>query len=502
LELRVKGLSALRLRIDTLCFLPLVLACLALPLFVTPVTAAAEKYAALVIDANTGETLHARFADSPRFPASLTKIMTLYVLFEELQAGRLSLESQLSVSANAAAQAPSKVGVKAGSTIKVEDAIQALTTKSANDVSVVIAENVGGSVSEFASRMNRAARALGMNSTTFRNPNGLPDPGQVTTARDLAKLGLAVQERFPAYYKYFGVRTFTYKGMKLRNHNKLLGSVEGVDGIKTGYTRASGFNLVTNVRRGDRHLIAVVMGGKTGASRDAEMRKLISRYLPASKEGDRSPPLLVADSSDAQEAPLPRARPGSEAPVALSYAPAAPTRDLVTAAMAESPVRDDPAAQAGARTAPDPVSLRIAIANEVAGLAFEPSPAADEAVARLTARAQIRAGKQDMVAAARTQDMTAGAAAISQAPEQQREAGWHIQIGAVPTIEAAEALLDNAQNSMGSVLAPRRPVTQQVERDGTTLYRARFAGFSDKDQARSACAKLMSKSFSCLAVPN
>ena len=183
----MKRLSALRFRIDTLCLLSLVLACLALPLAAAPV-AAAEKYAALVIDANTGETLHERYADASRFPASLTKIMTLYVLFEDLQSGRFKLDSPLSVSANAAAQAPSKVNVKAGSTIKVEDAIQALTTKSANDVSVVVAENVGGSVSGFAARMNRTARALGMNSTTFRNPNGLPDPKQVTTARDLAKL--------------------------------------------------------------------------------------------------------------------------------------------------------------------------------------------------------------------------------------------------------------------------------------------------------------------------
>jgi D-alanyl-D-alanine carboxypeptidase len=354
LELLVKRLSALRLRIDTLRLLPLVLALLAAPSG-TVSAAAVEKYAALVIDANTGETLHERYADAPRFPASLTKIMTLYVLFEDLQSGRFKLDSPLSVSANAAAQAPSKVGVKAGSTIKVEDAIQALTTKSANDVSVVVAENVAGSVSAFAARMNRAADAIGMKSTTFRNPNGLPDPNQITTARDLAKLSQAVQDRFPQYYKYFGVRSFTYKGTKYRNHNKLLGSVEGVDGIKTGYTRASGFNLVTSVRRGDRHLIAVVMGGKTGASRDAEMRKLLSRYLPSGKPGDRSPPMLVADSSEA-DIRLPRPRPGSESETALSYAPVAPSRDLVTAAMAQVAVPEGSATEAGAEPMPDPVA--------------------------------------------------------------------------------------------------------------------------------------------------
>jgi D-alanyl-D-alanine carboxypeptidase len=217
-------------------------------------------------------------------------MMTLYVLFEDLEAGRFSLDSKFSVSAKAAAQAPSNLGLKAGATIEVEDAIQALTTKSANDASVVVAENVSGSVAAFAERMNRTARSLGMNSSHFRNPNGLPDPGQTTTARDFAKLGAALQDRFPRYYKYFGVRTFTYKGQKYRNHNKLLGSVEGVDGIKTGYIRASGFNLVSNVRRGNKHIIAVVMGGKTGASRDAHMRELIAKYLPAAR-AESAPPL-------------------------------------------------------------------------------------------------------------------------------------------------------------------------------------------------------------------
>jgi D-alanyl-D-alanine carboxypeptidase len=242
--------------------------------------AANEKYAAIVVDANTGKTLYEDSADEKRYPASLTKMMTLFVLFEELKAGKFTLQSELSVSANAAAQAPSKLSLRAGSKIKVEDAILALTTKSANDASVVVAENVSGSVSQFAERMTRTARALGMNQSTFRNPNGLPNSSQFTSARDMAKLGAALQDRFPQYYKFFSARSFTWKGKKLRNHNRLLGSVAGVDGIKTGYTRASGFNLVSNVRRDGRHIIAVVMGGKTGASRDAHMRDLIAKHLP------------------------------------------------------------------------------------------------------------------------------------------------------------------------------------------------------------------------------
>ena len=274
-----------------LAILPVAIAAVWLCQFasVVPASAAEQKYAALVIDAVTGKTLYARNADSSRYPASLTKMMTLYVLFEELDAGRVDLTTRFSVSAVAAAQAPSKLGLKAGSSIKVEDLILGLVTKSANDAAVVVAENVSGSVRGFAARMNRTASALGMNSTTFRNPNGLPDPGQKTTARDLAKLGLALQDRIPTYYKYFGTRTFTYRGARMRNHNHLLGSVKGVDGIKTGYIRASGFNIVTNVKKDDRHIIAVVMGGKTASRRDAQMRQLIADYLPEAKRGSVPP---------------------------------------------------------------------------------------------------------------------------------------------------------------------------------------------------------------------
>src|SRR6185436_19303670 len=188
--------------------------------------AADSKYAAIVVDAVSGKTLYARNGDAQRHPASLTKMMTLYILFEELDAGRIKLTTALSVSPTAAAQAPSKLGLKAGSSIKVEDAILGIVTKSANDAAWVVGENIGGSIPDFVQRMNKTARALGMNSTTFYNPNGLPDPRQVTTARDLSRLGLALQDRFPSYYKYFGTRTFTYHGKRIRNHNRLLGSVQ------------------------------------------------------------------------------------------------------------------------------------------------------------------------------------------------------------------------------------------------------------------------------------
>ena len=250
-----------------------------------PADLGSPRYAAIVVDAPAGEILHAQDADAPRYPASLTKMMTLYLLFEELERGRLTLASSLAVSPVAAAQPPSKLGLKPGSTIRVEDAIQAIAVKSANDVAVVIAENIAGSEYAFADRMTRTARAIGMRGTVFRNASGLPDPAQVTTARDMALLGRALQRRFPRHYGYFSQSTFAYGGRSYRSTNRLLREVEGVDGIKTGYTRLSGYNLVTSVRRGGRRLIVVVMGERSGRTRDAHVADLVERYLPEARGG-------------------------------------------------------------------------------------------------------------------------------------------------------------------------------------------------------------------------
>src|ERR1043165_6169365 len=236
-------------------------------------------YAAIVVDANSGRVLHEANPDSLRHPASLTKIMTLYLLFEQLEAGKLRLDSRLEVSEHASEQAPSKLGLVPGQTLAVEDAIRALVTKSANDAAVVVAEAIGGDEDTFATMMTRKAPALGMSRTNYANASGLPDEDQVTTARDQVTLGRAIQDRFPRYYRYFATSSFVYRGHAMRNHNKLLGRVEGVDGIKTGYTRMSGFNLVSSVRRGNRHIVAVVLGGASGGARDARMRTLIEQHI-------------------------------------------------------------------------------------------------------------------------------------------------------------------------------------------------------------------------------
>jgi D-alanyl-D-alanine carboxypeptidase len=236
-------------------------------------------FSSIIVDGNSGATLSANNPDASRHPASLTKIMTLYLLFERLDAGKMKLDTDMEVSEHASEQAPTKLGLRPGQTIKVEDAIKGLVTRSANDAAVVIAEAIGGDEGDFAKLMTRKARALGMTKTVYRNASGLPDDDQVTTARDQSTLGRAIQDRFPRYYRYFSTTAFNYRGNSIRNHNHLLGSVEGVDGIKTGYTRASGFNLVTSMRRGNRHLVGVVLGGRSGGSRDAIMRNLLAENL-------------------------------------------------------------------------------------------------------------------------------------------------------------------------------------------------------------------------------
>ena len=252
----------------------------------------APPYAAIVVDTNSGKVLEAANPDSPRHPASLTKIMTLYVLFEQLNAGKLKLDSRLTVSAHAAAQEPTKLGLEPGQTIEVEDAIKAIVAKSANDIAVAVAEAIGGSEDEFARIMTRRAHALGMIHTTYVNASGLPKDAQITTARDLALLARAIQDDFPKYYRYFSTLTFKYHGMSIRNHNHLLGRVDGVDGIKTGYTRASGFNLVSSVHRGDRGIVAVVLGGTSSSARDARMRSLIEEHM-AEPSSDRASPIAL-----------------------------------------------------------------------------------------------------------------------------------------------------------------------------------------------------------------
>jgi D-alanyl-D-alanine carboxypeptidase len=250
------------------------------------------RYADIVVDDNSGQVLHELNPDEPRHPASLTKIMTLYLLFEQLDAGTLTLDSPLPISAKSALQPPTKLRLKANETITVEDAIGGIVTRSANDAAVVVSEAIAGSEEEFAALMTRKARALGMTNTTYVNASGLPADEQITTARDQAILGRTIRERFPSYYRVFSTLSFRYHGVDIRNHNSLLGHVEGVDGIKTGYTEASGYNLVSSVHRSDKYIVAVVLGEASNSARDARMRLLIEENIRQASTR-RTAPIIV-----------------------------------------------------------------------------------------------------------------------------------------------------------------------------------------------------------------
>jgi D-alanyl-D-alanine carboxypeptidase len=333
--------------------------------------ASSEDYsppaASIVVDGNSGAVLEAANPDALRHPASLTKVMTLYLLFDRLDSGKMRLDTPLQVSQHAADQDPTKLGLKPGSTIAVEDAIKGVVTRSANDAAVVIAENIGGDEETFAKMMTQRAHALGMTRTTYVNASGLPDDDQVTTARDQALLGRAIQDRFPRYYKYFSTESFVFHGESIHGHNHLLGSVEGVDGIKTGFTRASGFNLLTSVHRDGHFIVAVVMGGHSAFERDAHMRDLIGEHMKEASLRRTAP--MIAESGDTSQ-------------VAFAKAP------MVAAPMVAAPMVSAPVA---AHT--DPASTATVTAAVPATVAKGNAPNANARVAAANATAM---GTNDM----------------------------------------------------------------------------------------------------------
>ncbi len=481
-----------------------------------PAHAYNPPYAAVVIDVKTGKTLHAENADATRFPASLTKVMTLYLVFEQLERGAIRLDTPLRVSSRGAAEPPSKLGLRAGSTITVENAIKSLTTRSANDVATTIAENLGGSVDAFTREMTRTARALGMQRTTFRNAHGLPNREQVTTARDMAILAIAVQDRFPQYYHYFSTRRFTYNGTTHRNHNRLLGRVTGVDGIKTGFIRASGFNLMTNAKTDNRHIVTVVMGGRSGAHRDGIVERLVKSNLPRAYAGARQTPVMnVAGAVAFVPAILPPARPADIGVPPAAFASASATGgplDLAAMRPAVAPERN-----AGNTMTPSSLgSLRQGAAANAAPaqsgsevLSFAdatgsiPLPPAD--LGSRHASQDIAQGGEDTDAAAPIQVASAAASAPLPAsaapsePEPVAISDWVVQIAAVDSRSAALDMLENARNRVGGPLTSASPFTEPVQTGGTTLHRARFSGFDTQNAARDACRQLERRGFACFA---
>jgi D-alanyl-D-alanine carboxypeptidase len=370
-------------------------------------------FSSIIVDGNSGATLSSTNPDASRHPASLTKIMTLYLLFERLEAGKMKLDTEMAVSEHASEQAPTKLGLRPGQTIRVEDAIKGLVTRSANDAAVVIAEAIAGDEDDFAKQMTRKAHMLGMSKTVYRNASGLPDDEQVTTARDQSTLGRAIQDRFPRYYRYFSTASFTFRGHSIANHNHLLGTVEGVDGIKTGYTRASGFNLVTSMRRGNRHLVGVVMGGRSAGSRDAAMRSLLAENLEKASTRRTVAAITERGSSsdsdvevaDAEAAtPAPAAAQAPSAPISIVPAPArlAAAASLMSQAKADaSSIKSGARSEARteARTDPAPLTSGVIQSQPIAAIPGSSEPMKPVKVKTV----QIKAGPVKLAAAGPSQ---------------------------------------------------------------------------------------------------
>ncbi len=447
------------------------------------------KYAGIVVDAKTGKVLYSEDADSLRYPASLTKMMTLYLTFEALESGRITLDSRVPVSAHAAAEPPTKLGVRAGGSVTVEQAIKALITRSANDMATALAEFVGGSEARFAQLMTNKARALGMTRTTYRNANGLPNTAQMTTARDQARLGIALRQHFPQYYPYFSIRSFQFGKQTIGNHNRLLGSVNGVDGIKTGYTRASGFNLVTSAQADGRSVVGVVMGGTSGGARDAQMRKLIATYMPKASTGRGSN--LIAEvrtpSLPATSVPVPVQPEASRAVVAASQEVASIEPSVSVPVPAG---RYDDKLPGAAAYASEPKRNGAAAAVTAAMTASPSVGVPTPAPAYMPPVREQAAVETDKVTTASTRKSEI---------KTETPSGWVIQIGVSADHGAAMELLHSAQDKGGQVLRTAKPFAVAVNSGGSQLYRARFGGFGDQKDAINACNALKKKGVSCWA---
>jgi D-alanyl-D-alanine carboxypeptidase len=477
----------------------------------SPVAAGAvpgsPAFSAIVVDANSGRTLYSADENGLRHPASITKVMTLYLLFEELDRGEMTLRTQIPISEHAAGQEPSKLGLAPGDTISVEDAIKAVVTRSANDIAVAIAEAIGQSESNFADLMTRKAHALGMASTLYRNASGLPNDEQVTTARDLTILGRSLEERFPRYFRYFSTAQFNFDGEIIGNHNHLLGRVDGVDGIKTGYTRASGFNLLTSVHRDGRSLIAVVMGGRSAGGRDRIMQNLIADHIAeastahtATAVADASPAEATETRAESTPAPPARAHPTIVAEAQLQRVSAG-----TSAANAAGEGDDAAGDEEGPTPQPTlkaPAPAPRAAQPTAADLGSLKSPAS----ARPSAKIQARLAAASALAVpplrqpqSPTDDERGSAHASQQDEESDGPAahgGWMIQIGAPDNPAKANALLIRARERNPSILASAKPLTEKVRKGDATLYRARFAVL-DSASAEAACRSLKRNGFSC-----
>lgn len=468
---------------------------------------AAPRHAAMIIDANTGAVLYDNAGDERRHPASLTKMMTLYLTFEAIESGRLSFGSPVKVSQEAASAPPSNLDLEAGEEISVGDAVRALITKSANDVAAALAEKIGGTQTNFVRLMNAKAKALGMSKTNFENPSGLPDSDQVTTARDMITLGLRLQDDFPQHYPLFAMRAFRYNGATHRNHNTLMNHFAGIDGIKTGYTRASGFNLVTSVRRGGRHLVGAVFGGSSAASRNSEMRTLLTRAMARAStvKTRKSVPMLISKLKSepkiaARPAPKPKPAPvlaqapAPKAPILLAAAPKPKPKPAPAASFAPEVVTEPaPQEQPAADKAAAPEEATDAAPESPAAEAVAPAPLEVARVRRVMVEPRQKAKRP-----APNPDETTDMAPDDQAPEVSETI-------VTKTTPAARPDNDSAQISMlgaSDLVAPETAAAPTAEPESVQIPAARSPVAQPAlTKSSGAPAKLVTASLTKPAAP-
>lgn len=425
------------------------------------------KYAAIVVDATTGEVLFARHADSRRYPASITKIMTLYLTFEALAEGRVKLDDVLTVSPRAASQPPSKLGLAAGQTITLEDAMKATAIRSANDMAVLIAEHVGGSEARFAAMMTLKARDLGMTDTRYVNANGLPDSRQITTARDLAVLSRAVMRDYPQYYRFFGLHDWSYNGRQYRNTNGLLLNALGYDGLKTGYTNASGYNLAASAVRDGKRLITIVLGGRTTASRNAHVAELMDVGFDVEAMRKRGQLIPVAQTVFEER--------GFGIDTRMDSGP------FQYASNSSSDGEDEAPASA--------VSYASLPAEPPAIERVIPAPSQARSAGDVTAALNGGAA-----APAQTRRSNSGAPARNREPA--RPAGrWAVQVGAFRDEQVARDWLTEVARRFRTQFAS---AGREIERAGE-WRRSRFTGLTE-DAAVAACRALAERRVTCMVV--
>ena len=491
-----------------------------------PVHAATPPTASLVMDAHSGKILYSRNADEYRYPASLTKVMTLYLLFEGLEAKKFTLKSRITMTPRGAGMPPSKLGLRAGQTISVEDAILALVTRSANDVASAVGAFLAGTEDDFAVKMTKKAHELGMSRTTYKNASGLPNSAQKTTARDQAKLAKRIREDFPQYYHYFSTEYFVWGKSRIRNHNHLLGKYEGTTGLKTGYTNASGFNLTATVERDDKFLIGVVMGGKKAKLRDAQMVEILDKAFPRAvamkggntlmaaaappptpilrpvglvNDNDRSELLQLASSIEDERDPDEETYAANgwtaEPPAAVETAalPVAAPESSQKQGASAAPVDSVTAyAVAALRTAEGPVRKA---GREIGNFLVAPANAAispDAAANPLLRTAANDPARREPPAA---QSWREGDPLIP-------EGTWIIQIGAYAEQSDAVDSIRKAMRAAPSELGDAVPVTVPVRTAyNRTLYRSRFGGFEGETAARNACGRLAREAIQCIPIP-